>query len=228
MNIATDATQEFPAVRIDDDRLGRPPTVEERLDRVERQQTILLDELGRLRAVVGDVADEAKRRSGVDDEVLAGIAALKNAATAQLLQSQFGSSDLKGQQILVAEDEETLLPFIRGALTAAGAVVHYEADATKALATLERVGPKHFTAAVLDVRLPDSEGTELAHQIRRRVPTAGVVLISGWPMNEVVQAAKLHKFVLLHKPFKQRELVEGVLDAIILRNPDATSGSITE
>ncbi|MES1165846.1 MAG: response regulator [Verrucomicrobiota bacterium] len=76
---------------------------------------------------------------------------------------------------LVVEDEENLAQNLAEALTAVGHDVVVTHSAAEALALTRRV-----RAAVLDVRLPDGTGLEVARQLRARDPAVQILFISGY------------------------------------------------
>jgi DNA-binding NtrC family response regulator len=76
---------------------------------------------------------------------------------------------------LVVDDEENLAQNLAEALTAAGHEVVVTHSAAEALAQNRRVH-----TAVLDVRLPDGTGLDVARQLRARDPGIQILFISGY------------------------------------------------
>ena len=76
---------------------------------------------------------------------------------------------------LVVEDEVNLAENLAEALTAAGHEVVVSHTAADALAHRRRL-----QTAVLDYRLPDASGLEIARQLRARDPSIQILFISGY------------------------------------------------
>ena len=76
---------------------------------------------------------------------------------------------------LVVDDEVNLAENLAEALTAAGHEVVVSHTAAQALAHRRRL-----QTAVLDYRLPDATGIELARQLRARDPSIRILFISGY------------------------------------------------
>lgn len=205
-------------VSIEDDRAAAEPSIEERLERLEHQGKIVLDQLLVAHEVGSAVPGIRRRHSQFEATVLDMLARQNNALTILLARSSTERSrDLAGRVVLIVEDEEHVLNTFQQMLAFAGATVFYERTAVQGRMRLEKVGPDVVDCALLDVRLPDSEGTQLAHDIWRRAPGCGVVLTSGYPLDDFEEAAERHHFALLEKPFEQRALIDAVLAAIQLR-----------
>lgn len=76
-------------------------------------------------------------------------------------------SDQEGRNILVVEDDATNAEMICILLQSWGHRVTLAGNASKALSALEGAS---FDLLLLDIRMPDMDGTELAREIRRREP----------------------------------------------------------
>lgn len=132
-------------------------------------------------------------------------------------------------RILVVEDEpvnRALLRAVIGAATRLGSPEVDEADTLAAARTIVR--DRHPDVLILDVRLPDGNGLELARELPPQ-GTAGrphVVVMSASvlpPDREAALASGGDAFV--GKPFLPRELIavlEGLLDGDGAAAPEAT------
>lgn len=115
-------------------------------------------------------------------------------------------------QVLLVEDDRGLASILGETLREHGyrvAVRHTLADARASLS--------HGSVpigAVVDVRLPDGDGSELAHTLcARQVP---VVLITGYEPTEAVATAReacAHHCRMLTKPFSSAALLDALKDA---------------
>ncbi len=86
----------------------------------------------------------------------------------------FESLALRPAAALVVDDEVNLAENLAEALTAAGHEVVVSHTAAEALAHRRRL-----RTAVLDYRLPDASGMEIARQLRARDPSIQILFISG-------------------------------------------------
>jgi CheY-like chemotaxis protein len=203
-------------VEIENDHAERTP--KERAELEDRRWRILADQYAELAAANAALARRAQRRDHWE-VAMADLAARQNNALTVLLArgKDLSSEQLKDQVVLVVEDDPHLLPVMRMILSEAGATVYYERAALDARLRLERIGPANLSCAVIDVRLREGDGLALAHDLRRRASGCGVVLTSGYPLDEHEGAADLNRFTLLDKPFEPAALIDSVLAAIALQ-----------
>jgi CheY-like chemotaxis protein len=211
-----DETDRVSRVTIEQDGGERTPEETRELD--EHRWRILADRLAELAAANEALATRAQRRDRWE-LAMADIAARQsNALTVLLARGRdLHSEELARLVVLVVEDDPHLLPVMRTILSEAGATVYYERNATDARLRAERVGPANLSCIVVDVRLADSDGVALAGDLRRRSPSCGVVLTSGYPLVELEAVADRNQYALLDKPFEPRALTDAVLAAIQLR-----------
>jgi two-component system phosphate regulon response regulator PhoB len=110
------------------------------------------------------------------------------------------------QRILVVDDEPDLLELVRFDLTAAGFRVDVAGSGTAALAALSRARP-HLL--ILDLMLPDIEGTELCRRVRATPELADLPIImltaKAGEVDRIV-GLELGADDYLTKPFSPREL----------------------
>jgi len=107
--------------------------------------------------------------------------------------------------VLVVEDEPVILRVTCHHLEDAGFACVNADTATHALAILAETVPDLL---VLDIRLPDIPGPELALVIHRRYPTIPVLFVSGW-IDGLADAGTLAmlRWEFLQKPFTGEALV---------------------
>lgn len=113
-------------------------------------------------------------------------------------------------RILVVDDDQGMLHAVRRLLERSAEVCGY-ADAATALAGAVAFAPE---LAILDVRLPGSDGFELMHRLRRLVPKLDVVLMTGSLTEldgKLARALREEAFFFLQKPF-DRELLLTLVD----------------
>ncbi len=108
---------------------------------------------------------------------------------------------------LLVEDEESLAQNLAEVLHEAGHEVVVSHTAAHALAQARRVH-----TAVLDVRLPDGTGLDVARQLRARDPAIQILFISGYP--EDLGEAQLPDATALAKPLDPDRLISWVQLAV--------------
>jgi signal transduction histidine kinase len=107
-------------------------------------------------------------------------------------------------RVLVVDDNAQLLDNMQELLEDAGYEV---ATATSCAGALER-SRTGFDVALVDLRLPDGEGTTLAPQLKERVPDGEVVLLTGLgTLETAVAAVRSGAFAYLLKPCATPELL---------------------
>jgi DNA-binding NtrC family response regulator len=79
----------------------------------------------------------------------------------------------------------------------------------------EAIEKKLFDAYVLDYKLPDGTGLDVADRIRSKGSKAPIILISGYdPSAVALRAEQLHIFDFVEKPFSRATICDTVKKAI--------------
>jgi two-component system response regulator FixJ len=111
---------------------------------------------------------------------------------------------------LVVDDEVTFAENLAEALTAGGHEVVVSHTAAEALAHRRRL-----QTAVIDYRLPDASGVEVARQLRARDPAIQILFISGHPDGLQAEIQReLGQADTLEKPFDTGSVVSWVQRAL--------------
>jgi DNA-binding NtrC family response regulator len=120
--------------------------------------------------------------------------------------------------LLLIEDDDSLAWAIRRFLERSGTPVVHASRGADALALLDRARPR---GALVDVRLPDYDGIELANELQRRAPGSYVVIMTALDDVEVVaRAVRAGVADYLVKPLDLEALVR-TLQAIEARQAHA-------
>jgi CheY-like chemotaxis protein len=126
--------------------------------------------------------------------------------------------------VIVVDDEPQVRRLLTRVLGEEGFAVTPAACGAEALALL--VDPADIL--VLDMRLPDLSGLDVARQVRRRWPDLPILFISAYPepaLRDREAADLIQRF--LCKPFTHEQLVEAVLHLLHLSSSNgASDGSI--
>lgn len=113
--------------------------------------------------------------------------------------------DGSGKKVLVVDDEELILSFIREALSANGCQLDVARDGETALARLRE---QHYDVTVCDWRMPGLTGQQLYEQVRAEDASAATrfIFMTGDVMNEKTQTfLKETGNICLAKPFSVDE-----------------------
>src|SRR4030042_5972021 len=107
--------------------------------------------------------------------------------------------------ILVVDDDHDFLGIIRQILERKGFEVRTVSSAGEALALLKE---KFYNAAILDISLPDADGTELLSRIIELHPDIIAVMLTGHSqVRNAVQSLNRGAFAYLEKPVDPENLI---------------------
>jgi PAS domain S-box-containing protein len=116
-------------------------------------------------------------------------------------------AELRRAQVLVVEDDVELLDLVMETLTDSGLQVFGAHDGQEALALLGEHPDVRLMLS--DVVMPNgTSGVELAREAQRRWPDLRVMLMSGYPRDELGRFGGTTAFPFLAKPFRPGELVD--------------------
>jgi DNA-binding NtrC family response regulator len=123
------------------------------------------------------------------------------------------------KKILVVDDEPNVRLNYRITLDVEGYEVKEASDAKEAIQLLH---DQLFDLAILDLRMPNTDGLELLRLIREEgVPTPAVIITAYSDVPNAVRAMKLGAIDFLQKPLRPAEL-RAVVTEIIGRHDDST------
>ena len=129
------------------------------------------------------------------------------------------------RRILVVDDQESILFFLRKTLQQEGYEVVSAATRREAL---ERLAEQVPDIVLLDLKLPDGSGLNVLEEIRRDEPDLAVVMMTAFgDVDTSVRAMKLGAFDYVNKPIRLEELL-GILDRALNRSrprPRAVGGA---
>jgi two-component system NtrC family response regulator len=85
---------------------------------------------------------------------------------------------MQKKRILVVDDDEAILDSLKGYLVLKG----YDVDTAKTAKEAMRKSEAHFyNLAILDIRLPDANGTDLLTKMRKNRPEMVKIMLTGYP-----------------------------------------------
>jgi DNA-binding NtrC family response regulator len=115
---------------------------------------------------------------------------------------------MQKKRILVVDDDEAILDSLKGYLVLKG----YDVDTAKTAKEAMRKSEAHFyNLAILDIRLPDANGTDLLTKMRKNRPEMMKIMLTGYPdqANTMVSLNKGANAYLL-KPVELDKLLKVV------------------
>ncbi|MDV6030031.1 MAG: sigma-54-dependent Fis family transcriptional regulator [Phycisphaera sp. RhM] len=127
--------------------------------------------------------------------------------------------------LMIVDDEPAQRELIGGFLQRQGLEIIEASSAESMLESLQQRAPDMI---LLDVRLPNMSGIEALPEIRQRLPTVPVVLITAFAdVRQAVEAVKRGADDYLSKPIDMEELKVTVFDALEMRSVDDPPGKPT-
>jgi putative two-component system response regulator len=123
--------------------------------------------------------------------------------------------------VLIADDDLAVRRSLRQTIEAWGYTVAEAATGRQALA-LMAVDPNRVVLS--DIDMPEGDGFDLLHEITRRYPQAGVIMVSGMSHEKIIDAAiEGGALGYVQKPFRLPELKSQLAAAVRrLQNPGRT------
>ncbi|MDO1584934.1 response regulator [Rhizobium oryzicola] len=130
---------------------------------------------------------------------------------------------MSGQRVLIVDDEQQILRFLKPALSAAGYDVIEAMTGEKALASAATASPELI---ILDLGLPDMDGKEVIQRLRSWTRVPIIVLSARDRETEKIAALDLGADDYLEKPFGIGELTARIR-AALRHNQSETAASAT-
>jgi two-component system, sensor histidine kinase SagS len=198
-------------------------TASQSVEAINRELAIPLDD------IITDATTVLDRYAGHDEDIIARLRHLlyrareirslihKAGSTVvpQPRQSQSAPAPrLAGTRILVVDSDDAVRRSAHHLLGCQGANVETARDAHEAIA-LMRQAP--YSAALVDIRLPDLDGYEAFKRLREVQPNVPVILMTGFgwdPAHSIVKARQDGLQTVLYKPFRGDRLMEAVEQAL--------------
>lgn len=193
------------------------------VEAISRELALPLDD------ILSDATSVLDRYAGHDDDIIARLRhLLVRAREIRSLIHKVGSTivpepkrstprpvpRLSSARLLVVDADETIRKSAHHLLGVHGATVETARDAHEAIA-LARQTP--YSAAVVDIRLPDLDGFETYRRLREVQPGVPIILMTGFgwdPAHSIVKARQEGLQTVLYKPFRADRLMEAVEQAL--------------
>ena len=112
---------------------------------------------------------------------------------------------MEKKNILIVDDDEAILKSLKDVLQSQGYIVDTVETGGEAI---EKSEAQFFNLALLDIKLPDMEGTELLTKMHRDAPRMMKIMITGYPsLENAVEALNLGADAYIMKPVKPEKLL---------------------
>lgn len=121
--------------------------------------------------------------------------------------------------ILIVDDEESIVEFIKMGLEAEGFSVHTAFDGNEAISLARELNP-HIV--ILDIMLPGINGYEVCSEIKRSIKTSIIMLTARDDIDDRVKGLNLGADDYMVKPFSFKELLARINARLRNSFPDLT------
>jgi DNA-binding NtrC family response regulator len=112
------------------------------------------------------------------------------------------------ENILVVDDDTELRKVLSSILFEEGYSVETVENGKQAIRVSEKT---RFDLALIDIKLPDMEGTELLHRLKERQPHIVMIIITGFPtLENAIETVNEGADGYLLKPFDVPKLLETI------------------
>jgi len=115
--------------------------------------------------------------------------------------------------VLLIDDDESIRKTTAGTLKMSGFNVDTASDGSEAL---KKSRLRHYNLALVDIRLPDIEGTKLLKMLKTENREIKEIIITGYPSVEnAIEAINEGADAYVMKPFKLQELLATVKEKLV-------------
>ncbi len=120
--------------------------------------------------------------------------------------------DLKDLRILVIDDEEQIINYVKYVLDKEGCMVSRAANGKEAI---EKFSTAEFDIVITDIAMPEKDGIDTIIEMRQLNPPVAIVAMSGVSSSDKLLrlATAFDADVTIKKPFTVDELVAAVKEA---------------
>jgi DNA-binding NtrC family response regulator len=111
-------------------------------------------------------------------------------------------------RILIVDDDENIRKVLIAILEDEGYVVESVGTGRKAIEITKK---QFFNIALIDIRLPDMEGTELLTRMKETTPRIRKIIITGYPtLQNAIEAVNRRADAYIMKPFDVDKVLETI------------------
>ena len=110
----------------------------------------------------------------------------------------------KNIDILVVDDEESIVEFMKMGLEAEGYTVHTADEGSAAIMIAREVKPQ---IVILDITMPGMDGYEICYEIKKAIKTSVIMLTARDDVEDRVRGLNIGADDYMSKPFSFKELL---------------------
>lgn len=115
-------------------------------------------------------------------------------------------------RILVIDDDENITQVVAAILQDKGYSVDVASSGSEAIRKSET---EHYDLMLIDIRLPDMEGTELLSRIHDTTPKIRKIIVTGYPtLQNAVTAVNKNADAYIMKPFDVEKLLATIAEQL--------------
>jgi len=112
------------------------------------------------------------------------------------------------KSILIVDDDKDILKSLKDILQSKGYTIGTAETGREAV---EKSEDKFYNLALLDIKLPDMEGTELLTKMHRAIPRMMKIMVTGYPsLENAVESLNLGADAYIMKPVDPKNLLKVV------------------
>jgi len=114
----------------------------------------------------------------------------------------------ENKKILIVDDDQSILKSFKAILQAKGYSIDTAETGKEAIA---KADASFYNLALLDIRLPDMEGTKLLTRLHKNTPKMMKIMVTGFPsLENTVESLNMGADAYVMKPVDPKELVRVV------------------
>jgi len=118
----------------------------------------------------------------------------------------------EGPRILIVDDDESIRKVLAAVLEENGYMIDAAEDGKEAI---EKTDKNFYNLALVDIRLPDIEGSKLIAMMRETTPRMRKIIITGFPsLQNAVDALNKGADAYIIKPFDMDKVLQTIKDQL--------------
>ena len=121
-------------------------------------------------------------------------------------------------RILIIDDDENIRKVLQAILEDEGYIVETVDTAKKGIKKSEKA---FYNLALIDVRLPDTEGIELLSKLRNTKPKMRKIIVTGYPtLQNAISAVNKGADAYVMKPFEVEKILQTIQEQLKKQEED--------
>ena len=118
----------------------------------------------------------------------------------------------EGPKILIVDDDESIRKVLAAVLEESGYMIDAAENGKEAI---EKTDKNFYNLALVDIRLPDIEGSKLIAMMKETTPRMRKIIITGFPsLQNAVEALNKGADAYIIKPFDMDKVLQTIKDQL--------------